>query len=107
MHRAVRPGTRKGPTAPPGRPVPLHVGEPPRHQATAQRAGSGGVQHVVARGVVGGEWALAGARHGTTPKLSGREGASPAMVLCYECAALPCHVSPTYAPISRIRQQNP
>ncbi len=71
--RAVGPGTRKGPTAPPDRPVPLHVGEPPHHQATAWEQG---VQHVVARGGVGGGWALVGARRGTTTKLSGREGKS-------------------------------
>src|SRR6266699_1972143 len=67
------PGTRQGPTAPPDHPVPLQVGEPPRHQATARRGRSRGVQHVVARGEVGGGWALVGARRGTTPKLSGRE----------------------------------
>src|SRR6266700_282251 len=32
------PGTHKGPTAPPCHPVPLHIGKPPRHQATARRA---------------------------------------------------------------------
>ena len=33
------PGTHKGPTAPPCHPVPLQVGEPPRHQATAVGVG--------------------------------------------------------------------
>src|SRR6266567_5409696 len=32
------PGTHKGPTAPPCHPVPLPIGKPPRHQATARRA---------------------------------------------------------------------
>ncbi len=35
---AVSPGTRKGPTAQHRRPVPLHVGEPPRHQTMALQA---------------------------------------------------------------------
>jgi hypothetical protein len=56
--RAVRPGTHKGPAAPPYHPVPLHVRGLPRHQAMPDGRGSGDGQYVVARGVVGGGWAL-------------------------------------------------
>ena len=68
--RAVGPGTRKGPTALPDRPVPLQVGEPPRHQATAWEQG---VQHVVARGEVGGWTGPCGCQAWDHPKTV-REG---------------------------------
>jgi len=44
------------------------IGEP----SLPDGRGSRGVQNVVARGEVEGGWALAGARRGTNPKLSGR-----------------------------------
>jgi len=60
----VRPGTHKGPTAPLCHPVPLHFAWPPP-RASAQCAvvwGRAVIRDVVARGWVGGGWALVGAR---------------------------------------------
>ena len=77
LGRVVRPGTHKGPPHPPNRPVPLHVGNttpPPSDGAVDTRAGWWARRHVVARGWVGGGWALVGARRRANRNLSGREG---------------------------------
>ncbi len=62
--------------APPLHPAaPCHYisGNRPATRRRRDGRGSKGIQNVVARGEVGGGWALVGARRGTTPKLSGRE----------------------------------
>jgi len=73
-HRSTRPPRDpQGPHRSTRLPRATTFQDPPRHQATARWAGSRGVQHAVARGGVGGGWALAGARRGTTPRLPERE----------------------------------
>ena len=66
--RVVRPGTHKGPPYPLNHPVPLHFGDHPTPRRRRNGRGSRGIQHVVARGAVGGGWALVGARYEAAPK---------------------------------------
>src|SRR6266568_1855237 len=60
----------------PATPCHYRSGNRPATRRRPDGRGSGDGQPVVARGAVGGGWALVGARCGTTSKLSGREEGS-------------------------------
>ncbi len=81
--RAVRPGTHKGPTPPHTAPCHYISGDHPttRRRRGGHVSGVGARRNVVARGGVGGGWALVGARCRVNRNMSGRELWTPPATL--------------------------